>query len=188
MQEVVMEQNGDRSAVARALEAVVLGAPMEYRGVSVTPLVGDDAPAGEYLMLDDALRDGVVEITEVSEQGSVPELRVKNRAGTPVLIVDGEELVGAKQNRVLNLSVLVGAQRDTVIPVSCVEAYRWRHVTRQFSSSSRAHFASGRAAKVADVSASLMTSGTHATPTRAPSGRRSRRRRRAWRGRPRRVR
>jgi hypothetical protein len=33
----------------------------------------------------------------------------------PVLLLDGEELVGAKQNRVLNLSVLVGPHSRTVI-------------------------------------------------------------------------
>jgi hypothetical protein len=155
-----MELNPAHAAVTRALELVTLGTPVEYRGLSITPLLGDDAPAGEYVTLDEALDAGDVEITEISEDGRVPELRLKNRAVRSVLIVDGEELVGAKQNRVLNLSVLAGAQRDTIIPVSCVEAGRWRHATRQFSSSSRAHFASGRAAKVAEVSASLISEGT----------------------------
>jgi len=39
----------------------------------------------------------------------VPELRLVNRAERPVLIVEGEELVGAKQNRVVNVTKLVNA-------------------------------------------------------------------------------
>jgi hypothetical protein len=35
-QEAFMEEKGIRSAVARALESVMLGTPVEYRGVSVT--------------------------------------------------------------------------------------------------------------------------------------------------------
>ena len=62
----------------------------------------------------------------MSEQGSVPALRVVNRGLHPILIVDGEELVGAKQNRVVNLAILVAAQSAFTIPVSCVEAGRWR--------------------------------------------------------------
>lgn len=46
-------------------------------------------------------------ITEVSEQGVVPQLRFVNRGRVPVLLVDGEELLGAKQNRIVNLSILV---------------------------------------------------------------------------------
>ena len=41
-------------------------------------------------------------ITEVSEGGSVPELRVVNKGDARILVLDGEELRGAKQNRVLN--------------------------------------------------------------------------------------
>jgi hypothetical protein len=45
----------------------------------------------------------------VSEGGSVPHLLFINDAMRPVLLLDGEELVGAKQNRVLNLTVLAAA-------------------------------------------------------------------------------
>ncbi len=56
----------------------------------------------------------------------MPELRFVNHCERPVLLLDGEELVGAKQNRILNLTVLVPAHQTIVIPVSCVEAGRWR--------------------------------------------------------------
>jgi len=39
-----------------------------------------------------ALAAGQARITEVSEQGSVPELRVVNGASQPLLLLDGEEL------------------------------------------------------------------------------------------------
>ena len=38
-------------------------------------------------------------ITEVDDEGSVPELRVANLGDRPLLLLDGEQLVGAKQNR-----------------------------------------------------------------------------------------
>jgi hypothetical protein len=51
-----------------------------------------------------------------------------------VLLMAGEELVGAKQNRVLNVSLMVPAGEEMPVPVSCVEAGRWRYRARKFSS------------------------------------------------------
>ena len=51
-----------------------------------------------------------------------------------VLLYDGEELVGAKQNRILNVSVLVGAGAKLPIPVSCVEQGRWARSSAGFDS------------------------------------------------------
>ena len=47
-------------------------------------------------------------------------------------ILDGEVLVGAKQNRVANLSIMLPPATDTVIPVSCVEACRWSYASDNF--------------------------------------------------------
>ena len=47
----------------------------------------------------------------------MPELRVVNRAGRMVLILDGEELVGAKQNRIVNTTILVAAGVEIVIQI-----------------------------------------------------------------------
>ena len=73
-----------------------------------------------------------------------------------MLLLDGEELVGAKQNRIVNLSILVPANSELVIPVSCVEAGRWHHASADFAAAERAHFASGRAKKVANVRAKAL--------------------------------
>ena len=109
------------------------------------PLLGPPPVEREpfYLTLDEALASGVDEITEVSEQGSVPDLKFINRGPQPVLILDGEELLGAKQNRIVNLTILVAANSELTIPVSCVEAGRWRSRSRAFTSAPRTQFASG---------------------------------------------
>jgi hypothetical protein len=93
-------------------------------------------------------------VTEVSESGSVPELLVLNDLGRPVLIVDGEELVGAKQNRIVNLTILVPAKSRVHLPVSCVEAGRWHRRSHHFGTAPRAHYASGRAMKARAVTES----------------------------------
>ncbi len=94
-------------------------------------------------------------ITEVNEGGSVPELKVANRSDQKVLLLDGEELVGAKQNRVLNVTILIAPQSETVIPVSCVEQGRWSYRSRNFGSESRAMSAQLRKRKSETVSENL---------------------------------
>ncbi|MDP9481435.1 MAG: hypothetical protein M3R38_38195 [Actinomycetota bacterium] len=60
-----------------------------------------------------------------------------NGGAIPVLILEGDELIGAKQNRVVNSTVLVAAQSELVLPVSCVERGRWSYHSRAFSSGDR---------------------------------------------------
>lgn len=109
-----------------------LGDPLEHRGIVVTPLFPRRDPVVHYLTLDEALPQGV-RITETSASGSVPELAVHNPLDHNVLLYDGEELVGAKQNRILNVAVLAGAKTRLTIPVSCVEQGRWRDVSTSFA-------------------------------------------------------
>jgi hypothetical protein len=51
---------------------------------------------------------------------------VGNPHALPVLLAEGETLKGGLQNRVINVSVLIAALDEVEIPVSCVEAGRWR--------------------------------------------------------------
>lgn len=148
------------SAIAAALSPVQIGEPQAHANLTLFPLLGDNVAEAGYLLLDEALEAGCARVTEVSESGSVPELKFVNDCTRPVLLLDGEELIGAKQNRILNLTVLAPAGKTIVIPVSCVEAGRWHAQSREFSSAHRTHYAAGRARKAAQVSASLRTSGT----------------------------
>ena len=83
-----------------------MGTPATFGNLTMLPLTNAVHAPREYLLLDEALEQGLVTVREISESGSVPDLAFENSAGHPVLLIDGEELVGAKQNRVLNLSVL----------------------------------------------------------------------------------
>jgi hypothetical protein len=89
----------------------------------------------------------------------VPELAFENASAEKILLVDGDELVGAKQNRVINLSILVAGGAKVVIPVSCVEQGRWAYRSREFSSARRALFSKARARKMTRVSDSMRSSG-----------------------------
>ena len=104
---------------------LTIGPPINFRNLTLYPLTRaatNEAP--DYLLLEDAIARGLARVTELTADGSVPELNFENGSDQPVLLLDGEELVGAKQNRVLNLTVLAPAKQSIVIPVSCVEAGR----------------------------------------------------------------
>lgn len=137
------------------LGTVRLGEPQSYHNLVLFPLQAHQNGVLPYVTLAEAIAAGTFTVTETSQSGSVPELFVINKGDTAVLLVDGEELVGAKQNRVLNTSVLVRGKSETKIPVSCVEQGRWSYNTAHFSSSKDIMAAKSRARKSTSVSASL---------------------------------
>ncbi len=100
---------------------------------------------------------GSMTITEVSEGGTVPELKVKNDGDVAVVLLDGEEVAGAKQNRVLNTTILIAAKTETVIPVSCTEHGRWGYTSRTFDDSGTVMAARVRSRKAASVTENLRT-------------------------------
>ena len=140
------------------LDALRFDAPTEWKNLTFTPLLRRENSAPDYRTLDEALAENKARITEVSEGGSVPELKFINEGEMPVFLMDGEELLGSKQNRILNLSILVPRNVETNIPVSCVEAGRWNRQSAEFVAAPRAHFAEGRARKMAQVSEDMLMS------------------------------
>lgn len=147
------------SVINDSLSQVKLGEPQVYQNLSMFPLIARETVEPNYRILDDELAQGCARVTEVSASGSVPELLFVNVCECPVLLLDGEELIGAKQNRILNLTVLAPANQDIVIPVSCVEQGRWHAESAEFSSAERTHYAAGRARQAANMTASLCEDG-----------------------------
>ena len=114
------------------LDTVTLGEPMHHHNLTLFPLLWPESQMPPYTLLSTAIGTGEAVVEEVSEKGSVSTLTVTNRCDRPILIPEGEILIGAKQNRVVNVTVLVAAGTTFVLPVSCVEAGRWRYNTRHF--------------------------------------------------------
>jgi len=112
-----------------------VGDPIRHEALSVFPLYWESNNSIDYRVSDEALADQSVVVEEISEGGSVPQLSVENKGDTRVLFLEGEQLVGAKQNRILNTTVLIGAHTKIKIPVSCVEQGRWRYKSRYFGAS-----------------------------------------------------
>ncbi len=114
----------------------------EAAGLQVFALRWPAGSGAEYATLDEALHDQVLDVTEINEGGKVPTLKVVNKSARMVFLMAGEELVGGKQNRVLNASMMVPARGEMPIPVTCVERGRWGYRSRHFrsgDSSSHSH-------------------------------------------------
>jgi hypothetical protein len=141
--------------LAELLTGLQLAEPQQAQHIAVFPLFAPGRPSPDYLTLAAALEQRLLTVTEVSVGGSVPELRVSNKAAQPVLLLDGEEVCGAKQNRVLNTSILVPEGKQVDVPVSCTEQGRWSYVSPAFSASGHVMHASLRASKTRSVSCSL---------------------------------
>jgi len=142
------------------LDKVKVGRKQSHRNLAIFPLLSGYTTALDYITLDEALAGGLIEVTEVSQGGAVPELKVVNKSPRMVLIVDGEELVGAKQNRIVNTTILIQANSTTVIPVSCVEQGRWHYRSPSFSSEERIMSPGLRAMKAEQVRRSVRETGT----------------------------
>lgn len=121
--------------VSDILSTLAVGPAREAGGLQVFPLSWSPGDGPGYLVLDEAVAQGLLEVGEASEGGSVPKLLLKNRAAVPVFLMAGEHLSGGKQNRVLNASLLAAAGTELPIPVSCVERGRWAYRTASFEGS-----------------------------------------------------
>ncbi|MBW1680718.1 MAG: hypothetical protein JRF59_08795 [Deltaproteobacteria bacterium] len=148
-----------KDIVRHYLEALEVGPRQAFRNLALFPLLSAATASLDYLLLEDALAQGLVEVLEKDEEGAVPELKVVNRSPSMVLILDGEELVGAKQNRVVNTTILIMGKTTTVIPVSCVEQGRWSYRARNFETQGRMLPQRLRAGKARQVNESVRAFG-----------------------------
>jgi len=141
------------------LEQLKVGRKQTYKNLALYPLLSTYSLDLEYLLLDEALNQDLIEIVEKDSGGSVPELRVMNKSPKMILILDGEELVGAKQNRIVNTTILIQRHSTVVIPVSCVEHGRWSYDSPRFHSKERMMSSNLRAMKSEQVNFSIRDSG-----------------------------
>jgi len=141
--------------IKKYLTSLDFGDLQHFKNMAVLPLMSALNDSPKYLILKQALDQHVLAIGEVSQEGHVPELKVTNKSDTPVLLLDGEELAGAKQNRVLNTTILLEENSETIIPVSCTEQRRWSYKSQEFAESGTVMIPKIRKMKSQTVSDSL---------------------------------
>jgi hypothetical protein len=144
---------------------IEFGESLHFKSLRVVPLIGPSNNDPSYRLFGPDVA-GDVQVEEVDDAGSVPNLRVTNRLKDRVLLIDGQELIGAKQNRIMNTDVLVPASEKIMIPVSCVEAGRWSYARGGFAAGKMA-YSSARAAKSSQVYESLRATSEHRSDQRA---------------------
>jgi len=121
-----------RDAIIEHLKGVDLADPVHYHNLTMYPLMGGNGRKSPFSLLETAIKKKTAEVQEISETGSVPYVKITNHGTRPILLPEGEILIGAKQNRVINISLVATAKTSTWIPVSCVEQGRWSSVSSHF--------------------------------------------------------
>ena len=137
-----------------------IGVPTLRDNLAFVPLLNTTNPDPNYFTLDEGLKASLFEVEELDVGASVNDILFRNQSDKFALLFEGEEFLGAKQNRILNVSIFVTPKTKQKIPVSCVEAGRWQHQhqareKRRFRAANRMHYARGRAMENQAVSENL---------------------------------
>lgn len=130
-------------------------------GLGIVQFATGDRDVFQYMSSSKVIKEKRLEVREVSEAGDVNQLLVINSSEHHVFLMGGDILTGAKQNRVVNTSVLLAPMSKTVIPVSCVEQGRWSRTSETFNSAGFTAPTSLRASASEQVRASLSRNEGH---------------------------
>lgn len=142
---VLLAAKGSQDVIERTINQLRVGRPISYRNLTVFPVTGPEQFDVECLTLDEALRQGVLEVSEVGS-GRVNEVRVENTSDRYVFMMAGEVIVGAKQDRMIADDVLVPPKSGRlIVKVYCIERGRWRGPTVAFKAGGIGGHASLRA-------------------------------------------
>lgn len=123
-----------------------IGEARSHGPLTVIPLFPYAEPGAAFIGLDEAVAAGL-RITEIGAEGVVQRLAAVNPLTVDVLLYEAEELVGAKQNRILGQSVLVAAGAKVELPATCVERGRWSRRTERLAPAPRAAYPTMRRAQ-----------------------------------------
>jgi len=134
--------------------------------LSFTPLVLAGGNGGPGISLaHEAIAAGTLEVTE-KEGGVVQELFATNKGPLPVAILEGDTLIGCKQNRVVAHSVLIAAGASAAVPVGCMQHGRWSWQGRHFSTGEMRVDVAFRKEAVRETTAAKRTQGRPALDQR----------------------
>lgn len=125
------------SEVKDLLSNIKIDTPVTFKNMTVYPLIANKLSGETFMLLDDSMNDGTLEIKEKGS-GSVNNLELyKNESKYPIFIMSGEIVKGAKQDRIISNDMILGKDSKLYnIAVYCVEQGRWVKQTDKFAPAS----------------------------------------------------
>jgi len=145
--------------IASLITRVHLGEPVPGLPIALVPLLAD----GELNvdLLPEAMAAGRATVTEVGQARDVNAVRLRHAGASPLLLLHGEEVVGAKQNRMFNASFLISPGSEVTLPVSCLERGRWAYRSSQFTASGSTAVSRTRSSSLDRVARSVTSRGSY---------------------------
>jgi len=101
--------------------------PVFLRNLMIHPITGSSGNGTDISSLEDILKNTSGEFGEF-EPPDINRISFFNNGDTPALMIDGEEIIGSLQNRIVADSTLVLAREKSEIPVICAEEERWEDI------------------------------------------------------------
>jgi hypothetical protein len=144
------------------LSQIALGERVSVGSLDIFPLIAPVNGAPRYRLLHEGVAAKEIEVVEKSGGATVPEVETINRGTVPVLILEGDLLVGSKQNRMVVHTILVPAGATRTIRVGCVERGRWDFRQRPFEAGDFAADTSLRKETLKDVLFAMKSRGVPA--------------------------
>ena len=141
------------------LPPLAIGAASRQGPVTVLPLFTTPARRLHYQLGTDAVSRGVL---EVREGGGVDRLDARNRGSDRVFILEGDHLIGAKQNRIAIATAMIAGKARVTLPAACVERGRWQGTSMRFGSDASVAPAALRRIVRHSVTASVLAGRRHA--------------------------
>jgi len=138
------------TAPAAAAPRWEVNEPIVHSNLTLFPVTASDAfDTSGYLTLDEGLRTGEVEVTELGAgmsrrrpgtpppgDAQVNRLSLINRSKRPLILLAGEIVTGGKQDRVISRDRVVPPGADPLpLDVFCVEPGRWTGASSAFAQS-----------------------------------------------------
>jgi hypothetical protein len=103
------------------------GEPVFLRNLTLYPVRLASSNGGAVVSVDEVLDSDLGEFRELKTP-RVDEIEFENRGDKPVLMLDGEEITGSLQNRIVAASTYVEPHMAANIGVICAEEDRWEEL------------------------------------------------------------
>ena len=106
---------------------LTIGEPVFLRNLKVYPIKAENSNGFSPATVEEAVTSGTGEFREL-DTPEINEIIFVNRGNETVLMLDGEEITGAFQNRIIATSTIAKPNSNSRIPVVCAEEGRWDEI------------------------------------------------------------